>query len=582
VLQDSELEKSLENGIVMGKQKISVRFRNINIALLLVASLAMGVIMLAAIRDVISQVSVDYARLYTSNTAGALGAHLNREIGLMAKAARSNSVREWFADEDDPEKKSRAHEEMRGVLSVLYSQNLYLGLEKTRHEFTIDDYSTADELAPRAKLDPDNPDDAWYFECLGSDNDYVLNVDVDKILHRKHVWLNYKVSENGSPLGVISSGLEFSKVAAELFSEYDNAKVRSLIIDADGVIHMDSSLLGHDDFLNFSFEIPIGELSSDPTFLAALKAYLGGIKGYFELRAKPLTFELSTGQYGYATIAPIVSTDWSVVTLYKSSSLFNPARLMPFFLTMVALFAAFVMVSSILSHRIILVPFEQLIRSLKRIKEDEEISIYGTERDDEFGTLSNTIQDLFTKAHYDVLTGIHNRRALEKNLKRNIEYISRIGGRLSLLMIDVDHFKKFNDTYGHEEGDKCLRSIATTLSGGLKRIDDFVGRYGGEEFVALLPGVDEQGARLVADRLRRNVQDLKIPHEKNVSGWVTISIGITTGQVAYTHNWSDYLKRADEALYMSKQNGRNQSTFLNFTAAHGEQEGQEAVGSVEN
>ncbi|MDR2726325.1 MAG: hypothetical protein LBC90_09780, partial [Candidatus Adiutrix sp.] len=107
MLKDPEVEKSLEDDMFLGKQRISVRFRNINIALLVVSSLVMVALMLAAIRDVTKQVSVDYAKLYTSNTAGALGAHLNREIGLMAKAARSNAVREWFADEDDPEKKLR-------------------------------------------------------------------------------------------------------------------------------------------------------------------------------------------------------------------------------------------------------------------------------------------------------------------------------------------------------------------------------------------------------------------------------------------------------------------------------------------
>jgi len=554
------------NDMFHGRRRISVRFRNINIALLLGACLVMAAAMFGSIRDVTKQISMDYARLYTASTAGALGAHLNREIGLMTKAAHSNVIREWMEDEADPEKKRRAHEEMQGIIDALYSNNLYIGLEKTRNEYAVEADSTLEDIRPRARLAQDNPDDAWYFTGLASNHEYVLNADVDKILHRKRIWLNYKVARGGFPLGVVSSGLEFSHVAAALFSEYDNTKVRSLIMDARGLIHMDSSLLGQDDFLNFSFEIPIGEVSSDPAFLAAINKHLSSINGYFELRAKPVAIELSSGQYGHATIAPIVSTDWSVVTLYNASSLFDPRTILPFFVIMIALVITFILVSSIFSHRFFLVPFERLIASLRQMKEEgEDLVIYGTDRNDEFGLLSNTIQALFTEAHHDPLTGLHNRRALEKSLKRNIEYISRLGGRLTLMMIDVDHFKKFNDTYGHDRGDECLKAVADALSGGLKRVDDLAARYGGEEFVVFLPGVDEKGARLVAERLRQNVLDLQIPHEHGAAPVVSISIGITTGQVSYTHDWNDYLKRADEALYMSKQNGRNRCTFLIFS-----------------
>jgi diguanylate cyclase (GGDEF)-like protein len=328
---------------------------------------------------------------------------------------------------------------------------------------------------------------------------------------------------------------------------------------------MDSDLLGNDDFLNFSFEIPIEDVSSDPDFLAALKKHLDGIKkdGYFELRSKPLAIELSTGPYGYATIAPIVFTNWSVVTLFKSSSLFDPTRVMPFFLIMITLFIAFVLVTSVFSHKLILTPFEKLIHSLVRVKENDEESVYGLERNDEFGILSNTIHDLFIKANHDALTGLYNRRFLEKTLQRNIESISRHRGVLSVLMIDVDFFKKYNDKYGHDMGDTCLKSVAGALTKSLNRVDDFVARYGGEEFVAVLPGTDEAGARLVADRLLENVRDLNMPHEdSDAAERVTVSIGITFGKVSHTQTPTEYLKRADKAMYRSKQNGRNQRTYL--------------------
>ena len=175
------------------------------------------------------------------------------------------------------------------------------------------------------------------------------------------------------------------------------------------------------------------------------------------------------------------------------------------------------------------------------------------------------ISELINIVHYDVLTGIYNRRFLEENLKRIIKMISRSGGLLSVLMLDIDFFKRYNDTYGHGQGDTCLKSVAETVAGTLSRAEDFVARYGGEEFTVVLPHADAAGAQMIADKIITNVQALKMLHEKNdAADCVTISIGITTGNVQHGQDYSDYLKRADEALYMSKHNGRNRSTYIDF------------------
>jgi diguanylate cyclase (GGDEF)-like protein len=166
-------------------------------------------------------------------------------------------------------------------------------------------------------------------------------------------------------------------------------------------------------------------------------------------------------------------------------------------------------------------------------------------------------------AKIDPVTGIYNRRYLDENLKRVINSLSRSDGILSLLMIDVDLFKNYNDAYGHSKGDICLRTIAEVLSKSLLRVDDFVTRYGGEEFVVVLPNVNEKGARMIADRLLESIRDRGIPHEtSSVANHITISIGVTTGVVLHTYSGDNFIQRADKALYMSKQNGRNMYTFL--------------------
>jgi diguanylate cyclase (GGDEF)-like protein len=175
------------------------------------------------------------------------------------------------------------------------------------------------------------------------------------------------------------------------------------------------------------------------------------------------------------------------------------------------------------------------------------------------------IKELEEKAeavYFDALTGIHNRRYLNEVLDHLIKSQSRSHSALSVMMIDIDYFKRYNDAYGHAAGDTCLIRIAETLSENMLRADDFVARYGGEEFTIVLPFTNEKGAMIIAEKLLAGVRDLRIPHgDSDAADCVTISIGVTTGSAKHTQTSADYLKRADEALYVSKHSGRNRVTF---------------------
>ncbi|MCL2638557.1 MAG: GGDEF domain-containing protein [Oscillospiraceae bacterium] len=197
-------------------------------------------------------------------------------------------------------------------------------------------------------------------------------------------------------------------------------------------------------------------------------------------------------------------------------------------------------------------------RLLKHIRRTMRLSDKAT------GGLHKDKMELADKVYYDTLTGIYNRRFMEEALIREIKNLSRSESVLSVLILDVDFFKKYNDTYGHGQGDECLRIVAETLAGCVMREGDFAARYGGEEFVIILPYTDEKGANAAAERVLEAVRSCNIPHEKNPPGYVTVSIGVTTVVTKHTHKWEDYIECADKALYMSKQNGRDRSTFLEF------------------
>ncbi|MDR2570014.1 MAG: GGDEF domain-containing protein [Oscillospiraceae bacterium] len=180
------------------------------------------------------------------------------------------------------------------------------------------------------------------------------------------------------------------------------------------------------------------------------------------------------------------------------------------------------------------------------------------------GLLENSF-DLKDKMHFDAVTGIHNRRFLEETLEHSIKTMSRFEGMLTIMMLDVDYFKKYNDTYGHGKGDECLKAVAQAVSECINRETDFVARYGGEEFAVVLPYVDEAGAIAVAEKLLSNIRSKEIPHKSSeICEYLTYSIGVTTVKVKHNHKAKDYLNRADEGLYLSKHNGRNKYTFVEF------------------
>jgi diguanylate cyclase (GGDEF)-like protein len=170
----------------------------------------------------------------------------------------------------------------------------------------------------------------------------------------------------------------------------------------------------------------------------------------------------------------------------------------------------------------------------------------------------------------DGLTGVANRRHLDSTLKNEWSRSSRIlqtdttkdknecvNFRFGIGMIDIDHFKKYNDTYGHQQGDKCLKLVAQTIKTCLLRLTDVIGRYGGEEFAIVLPQISHEGAYTCANRIQEAVANLKIPHEKSEYGIVTISIGIATVVPNSTRPYSDLVSIADQMLYNAKATGRN-------------------------
>ncbi|VVM44163.1 hypothetical protein PS662_00457 [Pseudomonas fluorescens] len=163
----------------------------------------------------------------------------------------------------------------------------------------------------------------------------------------------------------------------------------------------------------------------------------------------------------------------------------------------------------------------------------------------------------------DALTGLSNRRQFDLFIHSEMGRARRSLTSLALLMVDVDHFKLFNDHYGHVAGDECLRNISAIITQNIQRPGDLAARYGGEEFAVVLPGTDYVGAFLVAEKIRRAVQQAGIRHSGEVGGAVTVSLGVAAYDPASQDEAVDLISAADKALYVAKASGRNMSVIAN-------------------
>jgi diguanylate cyclase (GGDEF)-like protein len=196
---------------------------------------------------------------------------------------------------------------------------------------------------------------------------------------------------------------------------------------------------------------------------------------------------------------------------------------------------------------------ESLVRERTQVLEARNLELDATRQE-----LQLANEQLRRLVGIDALTGIPNRRHFDESLARELERAARERRPVSLILADIDGFKRYNDAYGHAAGDRTLREVAQALSTSFRRGSDLAARYGGEEFAVILPGVDQKHGSLFAERLRRIVWRLALPHAGAPAGErVTISLGVATVLPDHGAGSQELIVAADAALYRAKFLGRN-------------------------
>lgn len=188
--------------------------------------------------------------------------------------------------------------------------------------------------------------------------------------------------------------------------------------------------------------------------------------------------------------------------------------------------------------------------ALQNQKLEEKVHL----RTNELETANRKLQALSST---DSLTGLANRRRFDEMVEQEWGRGQRMGQPLAVLMLDIDYFKQYNDQYGHQAGDECLRTIARLLQNAVRRSGDLAARYGGEEFALIIPETTGVNAQLIAESVRQSIEALALPHQQSSCGKVTVSIGISAVIPSRESNVAALILCADTALYRAKGNGRN-------------------------
>ncbi|GAB6106436.1 sensor domain-containing diguanylate cyclase [Fusibacter bizertensis] len=650
----------------MKKNIISIthRFNIIFIALLGVTILINLIVMGFAMFQITAKISQGYAKMYATEIANVIETHLSREVGLSLKLAQTPSIISWMTDEENESKKSLALEEIASFIDIFHDHNMFIAMNHSKNIY----YPSKDnELLPlksQGTLSNSVPEDNWYFNTLNSDEAYNINIDNDRFLDIYRVWINVKVMDHTDAVGVIGTGLYLDYFINEQTTSFKDLSTYTLVINRAGDIQIDGPPEMQNHLDNYS---NIYAYVNDTKFSGALAEFLNST-------ATETVLKLNEGNFDYAALSSIKDTNWYVVTLYNSDTFYTSSNLLLFLLMMILSIIVLIVIINVFVKRIFVNPFMKLIQSLQNRNIYISKELFGMDRDDEFGLLANTIEqmsdrivssipvglflvdcdfkliysnlnllsqfnapdkeafsslfnetpelifanpddfqriksilaskenlvileiqfvkfsgevfwgelhiqykndddityfyecillntqskkdyeaELLNLATTDALTGLYNRFRFDELVVEEIERSERYGGPLSLIIFDLDHFKQINDTYGHIVGDEVLIEISK-ISKEILRTTDIIARWGGEEFSILLPGTTSSGAYIAAEKLRQTLEN----YQHSTVGAVTASFGVS--QKLQDEDYTQWFSRVDQALFKSKNSGRNKIT----------------------
>jgi len=467
-------------------------------------------------------------------------ASMKSEIAIARRMAASPLIQQHFLNPADDNMKRFAFGEMAGYRKAFTENNVFwIGDVDKKYHFN-DEYVYT--------LNPSEESSWWYNALMKNPEPYDLNIQFDIGVKKHMLWINVPVlDDNNKSIGIVGTGVNLLDFINTTYQNHSGAK-ELFFFNAEGEITGAKDV----DIVEDKVKITEALGKTGEEIIAATK----------KIKNREIKFFETKDNKQIIAVAYISALNWYITAIRPVTvgGFVQTGMTVLFGSMMAVIFVIFIVFNIFIVG--MLGPLNQMVKTITQTFSDWDMP---PQKGEHHKNEVETLGDFFHLTIIDQLTGIYNRRYLDGTLKKMIKFHSRTV--LSVLLIDIDYFKKYNDTYGHDAGDNCLSAIAAVLSQGMVRDGDFVARYGGEEFAVVLPNTNKNGAQIVAERLLEKVRECKIPHKaSDISDYVTISIGGTTAIIKPSQSPQNYIKVIDRALYKSKKNGRNKYTYEDFVA----------------
>jgi len=379
------------------RSRLSRRITFLNLVILVLVLAVIAVLSMGAVTGITDTASRRIAHIHSQESVGRFMSHLDRNLVLLRMVANSSAIQEWFADENNDEKRYAALNELLRIAPFLPVPEFYMGIAGSLNEYMMGLDTTIDDFVSHGRMSPYEPMDEWFFNMMGTDRTFTLNVDIDKATHTWNIWLLYRVVHEGRDVGLLCIPFRIDYLLDDVFGQYDDEFISGYIVDGNGFVHVESGAFYHYTFWE-----------DDGVHISTIDAGLGEFVHNFTIRdemfftedAQIEVIRLRDGHHDYAAIAPIPHSTWMIITLFDSRMLFGIGDILPVLIILVSAFIVFAFVSMITIHRGVFMPLANLTSSVSLITDDNAQQVrmvYGEERTDEIGDLSRTIHSMLKK-----------------------------------------------------------------------------------------------------------------------------------------------------------------------------------------
>lgn len=508
---------------------------------------------------------------------------VTREVTLAQKMASSPVLREWVAAENEPRVRQRAIAELEDYRGFFRSKSYFFALAESGNYYYNDEIGGQPLAVPRYTLDRSVQKDGWFYVTLDQVRDTQLNVDTDRHLKLTKVWINSVLRDAaGKAVAVTGSGVDLTDfIQSVVSSELSGAT--NILVDRNGAIqaHQDVSMI---DFASVrkaagqESQSTVFDLLDRPADVEALRRAMAAlVAGGSEVQTLELQVQ---GRRQLTGLVWVPQIQWFVLTMTHPEAGASASALPAASLLLAVALGLVLLVAAVILQRTVVRRLARLDAAANALAEGKFSNALVDESPDEIGRLTRSFKTMADRitfhteelerqvaertetleqmAHTDFLTGTLNRRGMMARLDSERNRLSRSGGKMGVLIVDVDFFKRINDTWGHAVGDQALIGVARLLRDSVRAYDG-VARWGGEEFLIAMFGLNSEAElAAIADKLLAATRSAELLCN-GVHVDLTYSIGGVFADPAASLD--EIIKQADDALYRAKHEGRNRAVL---------------------